>query len=190
VTLDSDNRNQNFQIKALTSFERIGDLALNITDNVDSLRQSGKQFSDAAMEELRLAISAVNDILQLAAEAYKTNDVTLARRVEPLEEVIDELIEALKNRHVYRMTHNLCDVFNGIQFQNILQNLERVSDQCSDLAVYMLGRTDNAIIGQEHQYLHNLHHSNDSAYLADFHRNYDNYFGRLNEISPADIKNS
>jgi phosphate:Na+ symporter len=54
----------------------------------------------------------------------------------------------------------------------------------------MLGRTDNAIIGQEHQYLHNLHHSNDSAYLADFHRNYDNYFGRLNEISPADIKNS
>jgi phosphate:Na+ symporter len=190
VTLDSDNRNQNFQIKALTSFERIGDLALNITDNVDSLRQSGKQFSDAAMDELRLAISAVNDILQLSTEAYKTNDVTLARRVEPLEEVIDELIEALKNRHVYRMTHNLCDVFNGIQFQNILQNLERVSDQCSDLAVYMLGRTDNAIIGQEHQYLHNLHHSNDAAYLADFHRNYDNYFGRLNEISPAAIKNS
>jgi phosphate:Na+ symporter len=188
VTRETDNLNQNFQIKALTSFERIGDLAVNITDNVTSLRESGKQFSDTAMAELQLAISAVNDILDISARAYKENDVSLARQVEPLEEVIDELIEALKGRHVYRMTHNLCDVFNGIQFQNMLQNLERISDQCSDLAVYMLARTDNAIIGQEHQYLHGLHHSNNPAYLEEFHRNYDHYFGRLNEISPLDIK--
>jgi phosphate:Na+ symporter len=190
VTRETDNLNQNFQIKALTSFERIGDLAVNITDNVTCLRESGKQFSDMAMDELQLAINAVSDILDISVRAYKENDVSLARRVEPLEEVIDELIEALKNRHVYRMTHNLCDVFNGIQFQNMLQNLERISDQCSDLAVYMLARTDNAIIGQEHQYLHGLHHSNNAEYLEEFHRNYDNYFGRLNEISPLDIKNS
>lgn len=184
VALESDNRNQSFQIKALTCFERIGDLAVNIADNVTDLHDSGKKFSDPAMEELQVAIDAVRDILEISRTAYKTNAASLARQVEPLEEVIDELIEDLKGRHVYRMTHGLCDIFNGIQFQNILQNLERVSDQCSDLAVYMLGRTDDAIIGQEHQYLHRLHHSNDTAYLEDFRKNYDKYFGKLETIPP------
>ena len=179
VTLESDNRDQNFQIKALTCFERIGDLAVNIAGNIESLRESGKQFSDAALSELAIALDAVSSILKLSISAYKSGDTNTARQVEPLEEVVDELIEELKGRHVARMTRRQCDIFAGIQYQNILQNLERISDQCSDLAVYMLSRTDDSINGQEHQYIHALHHSHNTVYLSEFQRRYDEYFGRL-----------
>ena len=184
ITRESDNRNQSFQIKALTCFERIGDLAVNIAENTVHLHEAGGQFSAPAMEELRVATGAVTDILEISRSAYKSNNADLARQVEPLEEVIDELVEELKGRHVYRMTHGQCDIFNGIQFQNILQNLERISDQCSDLAVYMLGRTDDSITGQEHLYIHRLHHSNNPAYLEEFKNHYENYFGALGKISP------
>lgn len=184
ITREADNRSQDFQVKALTCFERIGDLAVNITGSLANMRDSGKSFSDQAMEELRVAFGAVGDILELSRAAYKEQSVPKARRVEPTEEVIDELIEELRGRHVYRMTHGLCDIFNGIQFQEVLQNLERISDQCSDLAVYLLGRTDDAIHGREHQYLHVLHHANDAQYLQHFQESYDKYFGLL----PALVK--
>ncbi len=181
VTLDSDNRNQNFQIKALTCFERIGDLAVNIQQDTIHLREDAHSYSLPAQEDLKIAISAVSDILALTLRAFKTNDLTLARQVEPLEEVIDDLIEAIKARHVDRMTHGVCNMFAGIQYQNVLQNLERISDQCSDLAVYMLGRYDTSITGQEHSYLHNLHHSSNEEYRRMFVDNYRKYFALLQQ---------
>ena len=105
-----------------------------------------------------------------------------ARQVEPLEEVIDEMIEYLKAQHVDRMTRGLCDILGGIQFQNILSNLERISDQCSDMAVYILERQDEEIVGQEHTYVHNLHHTYDPDYAAAFRSEYDTYFGRIRAI--------
>ncbi|MBQ8306697.1 MAG: Na/Pi cotransporter family protein [Blautia sp.] len=182
VTLERDNRNISFQLKALTAFERIGDLAVNITENIRTQRETGKEFSRTAQDELHVASDAIRDILELSAEAYKTGQARLARRIEPLEEVIDELIDDLRNRHVYRMTHDLCDVFNGIEFQNILLHMERISDQCSDLGVYMLGKTDDSINGKEHQYIHNLHHSDDQQYHAEFEQKHDKYFRLLTSI--------
>ena len=188
ITLDSDNRNQSFLIKALTCFERIGDLAVNIEDDTIQLRDDKGTFSDPAIADLKTVIGAVNDILTLSTRAYKEKDVGLARRVEPMEEVIDELIEAMKARHVERMTHGVCSMLSGIQYQNILQNLERISDQCSDLAVYMLSRFDTAITGQEHQYLHNLHHSNDQEYHRLFEENHEKYFSLLDNTGTTEAQ--
>lgn len=185
IMREKDNQNQNYQIRALTCFERIGDLAVNINDNITNLRDSGNQFSSDAMAELQVAIDAVSDILALTVEAYKADSSEQARKIEPLEEVIDELIEHLKERHIFRMTHQQCNICNGIFYQNILQNLERVADQCSDLGVYLLARTDGSITGQEHQYLHNLHHSDDEEYLSSFRNNYDIYFGKLQLLSDS-----
>ena len=192
ITTDTDNINQNFQLKAMTCYERIGDLALHISENVEHLREAEKSFSDTAMNEIRIATDAVREILELTSRAYKTNRNSLAGKVEPLEEVIDELIENLRERHVYRMTHNLCDIFNGIEFQNILLHLERISDQCSDLAVYMLGRNNTAISGNEHKYLQDLHQANDRDYQHAFQTGYDKYFNRLKEIQgePAEVSES
>lgn len=109
-----------------------------------------------------------------------------------MEEVIDELMSELRSRHVYRMTHKLCNTLNGIEYQNMLHDMERISDACSDIAVYLLGRFDDSINGREHQYIHELHHSNDAAYLADFNSGYRKYFDRLNAISviPDDTNKS
>ena len=182
ITLDSDRRNQSFQIKALTCFERIGDLAVNITNNVANLRKSNRKFSMSADAEMKIAVEAVMEILQLTAKAYKEEDDTLAEQVEPLEEVIDEMVENLRERHTQRVIKNQCNIFNGIEFQNILLHLERISDQCSDLAVYQLGRSHEEIAGKEHQYIHNLHHSKNQAYWDMYDANYAKYFDRLEEI--------
>ena len=182
VKRDRDNRNQNFQIKALICFERIGDLAVNITEAVASLREQGQELTDYAKAELRLAIDAVYDILDLTVKAYKENDNFTARKIEPLEEVIDDLIEDLNSRHVYRMMRNICDPVGGIQYQNILQNLEHISDKCSDLAIYIIELTDIDVIGKEHDYIHNLHHSDNAEYQKDFRANYQKYFSALESL--------
>ena len=182
ITLERDTKEQNFLLKAITAFERIGDLAVNITDNVYALRDMDKSFSPYAMEELRVVIDAVQKNLDYTVTAYKNDDMEAARQGEPLEEVIDEMIEYLKAQHVDRMTRGLCDILGGIQFQNILSNLERISDQCSDMAVYILERQDEEIVGQEHTYVHNLHHTYDPDYAAAFRSEYDTYFGRIRAI--------
>ena len=183
VHREADRRNQSFQLKALSCFERIGDQAVTINLNIKNLREEGRQFSDTAMKQYDIASMAVKDILETTVTAMKKNDMALALRVEPMEEVIDEMMEALRDQHITRMMKDECDAFNGIAFQNILHALERISDQCSDLAVYMLGRTDDRINGKEHEYIHNLHHSNNQAYLRDFEESHRKYFGLLEQIS-------
>ena len=179
VKRDRDNRNQNFQIKALICFERIGDLAVNIKDDVASLREDGKSITEYAKAELRLAIDAIYDILDLTIKAYKENDNALAKKVEPMEEVIDDLIDDLNSRHVYRMMRNICEPVAGIRYQSILQNLEHISDQCSDLAIYIIELTDIDVIGKEHDYIHDLHHANNPDYQKEFRANYQKYFSLL-----------
>ena len=179
VTRQVDNRTQNFQLRALVAFERIGDLSVDMNESAGKMVEAKTQFSDDAKFELAVVTDAVRDILSTTVTAIKNNDIQKAQKVEPMEEVIDELIEELRSHHVYRMTRHLCDAFHGIEFQNILNYLERISDQCSDVAVYLLGRYDDAIDGHEHQYIHVLHHSDDPEYLEEFQANYQKYFGQM-----------
>ncbi|MBR5740758.1 MAG: Na/Pi cotransporter family protein [Firmicutes bacterium] len=182
VVRDRDNRNQNFQIKALRCFERIGDLAVNIAKAVDVMRDNNQQLTDYAKTELRLAVDAIYEILDLTQRAYKENSAELARQVEPFEEVIDDLIETLNSRHVYRMMNNICDPVTGIQYQTILQNLEHISDMCSDLAIYILQLSDPEVIGNEHDYIHELHHTGNAEYQDAYKEHYAKYFGALNDL--------
>ena len=119
------------------------------------------------------------DIFNVTLDAYKNNNLNDARRVEPMEEVIDSLMETMKDRHIYRMTHNICSIYSGIQFENIITNLERISDQCSDLAVFIISQINTEIIGREHDYIHNLHHSGNKEYLDAYNENYKKYYGQL-----------
>ena len=160
-----DNHTQNFQLRALVAFERIGDLSVNMNESAGKMNSGGFTFSDIATKELLIVTDACRDILNTTVQAYNANSIILARKVEPLEEVIDELIEELRNHHVYRMTHNLCDAFKGIEFQNVLNYL---------------------VNGREHQYINDLHNSEDAEYLADFNTNYEIYFGRLKAQAIAD----
>lgn len=183
IKLERDYRNQIYQLKALTCFERIGDLAMNLTYNVETLREADKSLSDTALRELTAVTKAVHDILTLATDAFKSSRAAQAKEVEPLEEVIDELVELLRSHSVLRSAGGICDVISGIQYQNMLQNLERISDQCSDLAVYLIGSVDDSVNGREHEYIRQLHHSQSREYQDAFQAAHRQYF-QLLEINP------
>ena len=179
---EPDRQQQSFLIKAMTSYERIGDLAVNIMNNLSGLHASGKTFSATAVDELELAHTAVGDVLELSLKAFANADDEVARRIEPLEEVIDELLETLKERHVERMTEGKCDIYAGIEYQNICLHLERISDQCSDLGLAILTLANEEISGREHAYIHDLHQSEDPDYQTRFHSGYMKYFHMLDTI--------
>ena len=186
VTRDIDNTRQNRILKSLICYERIGDLAVNIADEIEGLRSENKRFSDTAMKELRIAFDAIYEIMDITARAYKAKDAALASAVEPLEEVIDDLVENLNARHVFRMVNRICDPINGIFYQSILTNIEHISDKCSDLAVYVLEGSNRDIFGKEHSYLHELHHSNNQAYLQAYDIEHSKYFDALESIPAID----
>ena len=182
VTREVDNQHQNRVLKSLICYERIGDLAVNINNEVSQLRSENKQFSAAAMEELRIAFDAIYEILDITGRAYKDQDASLAAKVEPLEEAIDDLVEELNARHVYRMVNSLCDPINGIRYQAILTNVEHISDKCSDIAIYIMEAENSSIFGQEHSYVHELHHSNNNEYLQDYNDDRSKYFKAIEAI--------
>ncbi|MBO5513725.1 MAG: Na/Pi cotransporter family protein [Mogibacterium sp.] len=182
VTREVDMLRQNYIVKSMICYERIGDLAVNIKDEVARMREEGTVFSESALEELKIAFNAIYEILEITSEAFKYTDSAMAAKVEPLEEVIDDLVEDMNARHVYRMMNELCDPITGIRFQSILTNVEHISDKCSDIAVYILERDNHEIFGKEHSYLHELHVSNDEDYQTYYRNNYEKYFNALANI--------
>jgi phosphate:Na+ symporter len=182
VTREVDNQHQNRVLKSLICYERIGDLAVNITNEVNTLRSENKEFSDTALAELRVAFDSIYEIMDITSRAFRDKSAGLAAKVEPLEEVIDDLVEELNARHVYRMVNNLCDPINGIRYQAILTNVEHISDKCSDIAIYIMEAEDTSIFGQEHSFVHELHHSSSRKYLQAYSDDYSKYFNALEAI--------
>ena len=177
-----DLRTQNFQMKTSVCIERIGDAAVDLTVVLREMQENKREFTPSAMKELRVALDAVDEIIETTFDAYKTLDVEIAKRVEPLEEVIDDLVANLNSRHIYRMSQSACDVYGGMKYQNMLVNLEKISDQCSDIAIYIIELEKVDIIGREHEYIHQLHHSNDETFQKNYQINREKYFTRLIEI--------
>ena len=182
VSSKKDTRRQNYNLKAITCYERIGDLAVNINEALQNMRDQNLSFSPNAMEELKILINAIYEILDTASKAYINKDTQLATQIEPLEEVIDDLVEDMNSRHIYRTVNKLCNALVGIQFQNILTNMEHISDKCSDIGVYIMERDNEEIVGNEHAYLHELHHSKNKEYLDLYDKNYNKYFKKLESV--------
>lgn len=126
-----DQRRQSAEMMhSLSDFEKIGDYAQNIFDRADEFRQAGLSFSTTAMNELHAMTDAVSEVLDMTVEAYVTQSVSLARSVEPLEEVVDTMKEQLKSRHIERLGEGGCTMQTGIHFIDIVHDLEKISDNC------------------------------------------------------------
>lgn len=137
---------------SLSDFEKIGDYAQNIFGRVDEFRQSDLCFSPAAMQELHAMCSAVGEALDLTVEGYVTRSVSIARTVEPIEEVVDTLKERLKSRHIERLSRSECTMQTGIHFLDIVHDLEKVSDHCSNIAIYTIQLGEGAEEFDTHEY--------------------------------------
>ncbi len=167
--LNTDDRAEvSEMIHLIGDFERISDHSVNVLESVDEMREKKIFFSDAATGELSVLYSAVQEILNLSLEAFRTNDVKLAKRVEPLEEVIDALKEQLRMRHIDRLQRGLCTIDLGFVLADLLTNLERVADHCSNVAGRII-ENQNSDIG-----LHN-YSGNIRAINKDFDRMFDEY---------------
>ena len=129
---------------SLSDFEKIGDYAQNIFDRADEFRQAGLSFSATAMNELHAMADAVSEVLDMTVEAYVTQSVSLARSVEPLEEVVDTMKEQLKSRHIERLGEGGCTMQTGIHFLDIVHDLEKISDHCSNIAIYTIQLVEGA----------------------------------------------
>jgi len=134
--------------------ERISDHAVNIMESAREIYEKKASFSRSAVKEIGTIVHAVREILGNTLQAMETDDLSVASQVEPLEQVIDLLKKSILGRHIDRLTHNECTIEMGFVLNDILSNLERVSDHCSNLAVCIIEIAHNSF--DTHEYLHTV----------------------------------
>ena len=146
-------------LHTLTNFERIGDYSVNLSESATALHSRDIAFSPVASRELRYLTDAVGKAVDTTLACYAGRDHALSMQVEPLEEVVDLMEDTLKNRHIERLKSGACTIELGTQFLELLINLERISDHCSNVAMLILRSTTPAKenLPDNHTYLKYLH---------------------------------
>lgn len=168
IKSESDKRQHSMLMQCIRDIERIGDYATNFDELAKKKEDQDVSFSKTAKKELALINDAIQEILRLTIEAMQDEDNDyVARRIEPLEEVIDDMVLLLKNRHTDRLCEGVCSINGGLIFMDILTYLERTADQCSNIAMLVLGKNNDEISKNHHLYMQELHASNDQSYLAE-----------------------
>lgn len=163
---DYENRRVTELLHLTSEFERIGDYAMNLIENAEKLHDLDVVFSESALRELGVISDAVQEIICMAVESVKSNSVDIATKIEPLEETVDYLNETLKARHIERLKDGECIVDSGVNFLDMLINLERISDHCSNIAVYVIGAQKSSNIVNRHEYIKARHESGDEEYIS------------------------
>ena len=165
---EKDSQVVSKMLHAIGNFERLGDHALNLTGGARELHEKGLSFTAEAKAELAVLMDAIREIMDITDRAYAENDAVLAAQVEPLEQVIDDLIARIRSHHVRRLRHGECSIEMGFVLSDALTNFERVSDHCSNVAVAIIETEHNAY--DIHSYLHGVKHGNE-----DFKQSYEAY---------------
>ena len=155
-------------LKTIGDFERISDHAVNILSSAEEMEQKGLTFSGSALNELAILTSAIREILSLSLKSFSSQDVALAQQVEPLEQVIDTLKEQMRTRHILRMQQGHCSIEAGFVLSDLLTDLERTSDHCSNIAGCVIDARAHNL---------NLHETLRQAKTADgsFQQTYESY---------------
>ncbi len=175
VEKEQDKRQLNMLMQCIRDVERIGDYASDFEERAKNLFDSELSFSEGAQKELQMLQDAVQEILRLTLEALEQDNDYITCRIEPLEEVIDDMVLLLKNRHTDRLCQGVCSIDSGLIFMDILTYFERTADQCSTIAMLILGKRNEEIMKNHHSYLQQLHQSDDKSYVAE-HENRKNQY--------------
>lgn len=133
-TLASENMEISKLLHMIGDLERISDHSVNIAESAEEINDKKIVFSDEAVRELKIMIDAVGEIIDLSVSALRDNDISKAILVEPLEQVIDELRDEIKRRHVMRLQKSECSIEHGFVLSDLLTNYERIADHCSNVA--------------------------------------------------------
>lgn len=171
--------NQYYSI--ITEFERLGDHAMNIKEIGEALNQNEAAFSETAWRELNVLHELINTILDHTRDAFTKRDLAAARRIEPLEEVVDDLVAALHDNHLERLREGMCGICAGMEFLNLLSEIERISDICSNVGVAMVARAQPEMRHQVHEYVSMLHSGRDEGFNREYRKAHEQYFALLQD---------
>ena len=141
-------------LHTINDFERLGDHAVNLMEAAQELEEKGLRFSDKAQAELAILQEAIGEILHYTNESYVANDGALAHRVEPIEQCVDHLVTDIKAQHIARLQAGECSISLGFVLSDVLNNFERISDHCSNIAVAVMALANKGF--ETHQYLREM----------------------------------
>ena len=161
-----DSEMLNVMLHCIGDFERISDYACNLCDSARELQQKNMQFSPKAKTELDILSSAVREAVDISFDAFKSNNKNEADKVEPLEELIDTLAVELKARHIRRLREGKCTIELGFAHSDILNNLERVADHCSNIAVDVI--QSDQLEFDAHEYLDRIKNKDNQQFARDY----------------------
>ena len=172
----------NYYIQCFGEFERIGDHAVNLTENAQEFLDRSASLSPTAHQELMVLREVLGEILDYTYKAFAATDYEAARHIEPVEEVVDDLVATLRANHIRRVRDGQCTVYAGLTFLDILVNVERIADQCSNVGVFTLSMFDEHIMNNHHDYIQALHQGKDPVFNRAYQEAHDKYFGELKRI--------
>lgn len=161
---DADSKRVSKQLHTIGDFERIGDHAVNLLKTAEEVHQKQIIFSAQAMAELQVVTDAIKEIVDITVDSFARDDIDAATRVEPLEQWIDHLIAEVKVRHIERLQNGKCTIQLGFVLSDILNNYERISDHCSNIAVALIETKQNAY--EAHEYLNGVKQAGDPEFEA------------------------
>ena len=170
TNLSADDSKQVTELlHCIGDIERISDHAVNITEAVEELNDKELSFSPSAVKDIAVISDALNEILELSARALTTNDLEIAKSIEPLEQVIDKLKLKIKANHIQRLQSGDCSMEMGFILSDLLTNFERVADHCSNIGVCMIEIAHGSF--ETHEYLNHVKKFGDN----DFNEKYEMY---------------
>jgi phosphate:Na+ symporter len=175
---EADNVDLSEGLQVVNEFERSGDHADNVCDCAQQLFEKNAKISEDAAKELEALKEAVEEILTLAVEGYVGRDLNTAARIEPLEEVIDMLVETIKVHHSDRLREGLCGIDAAIPYLEILYNLERIADHCSNVGVHIMSYSGQSVVDR-HEFLRDMHKSPTNEFREAFETYDKKYFERI-----------
>lgn len=169
--------------KLVTEFERLGDHAANIAEDVRDLEKQGIRFSDTAKREMSVARELLGKILDYTCFAFLKRNADAARHIEPLEEVVDDLVNTMHDNHLVRLKEGKCTIQAGVTFMDLLSNIERISDTCSNVGVATITRIYPEMENQAHKYISSLHQGTDADFNLQYNTAHSKYFKLLDEAT-------
>ncbi len=179
---EADNVALSEVLQVVNEFERIGDHADNVCDCAQSMVDKEESFSELAKAELAALRDAVYEILTLAVDGYIHRDINTASLIEPLEEVIDMLVETMKVTHSDRLREGKCSIDAAFPYLEILYNLERIADHCSNVGIHIMSYSGGSRVLDRHEFLRSMHRSKTDEFREKFEAYDKKYFGRLKAL--------
>lgn len=169
----------NHYYSVVTEFERLGDHAMNIMEIAADLSKNDTSFSETATREINVLRVLIANILDYSGEAFQTRSLVAARHIEPLEEVVDDMVNALKENHLERLKRGECSIYAGTQLLNLLTEVERISDVCSNVGVATVARVQPELKHQVHDYVSSLHSGQNEEFNKEYQAAHNRFFRLL-----------